>query len=336
MPGKQGDPLEVAPRVSEEGRDEPLEALCRLRQATGDSACKMAIRETVRGAIRKEFSGAGRAEEEPALETQQQTVRLRNKCRTEIQEGVRAINLVMREYGAEFVDDRRNNESGFARFEETLNDFFVARSNDQQKVEHHQMKPGETFCGDHGRLMACLAAPGNIFTQNEREIAACIGHAMLGKAGFQTKLDHHKWLTEIEEASNQATATHWSLNQTENVAVEYAEAIQRNWRWLGFQRHNCVGDDKMANYPSFSIEIDLGQSVSVKGGADPAGAARGDVKLGGRPSPDVVAEVLFKLGFAVLKGDVSIPLKLSGSTIVRDNSYKAPTNPNDGVSRRRG
>ncbi len=80
----------------------------------------------------------------------------------------------------------------------------------------------------------------------------------------------------------------------------------------------------MPTYPSFDISIDLGQTAWVKGGSDPMQAVKGQVSAGADPPAEVVAEVLFKLAFAVLNGGTSIPLKVRGSTIVRDDTYKLP------------
>jgi hypothetical protein len=83
------------------------------------------------------------------------------------------------------------------------------------------------------------------------------------------------------------------------------------------------GND-MPNYPSFDISIDLGQTARVKCGNSPGEASSGQVDAGSNPQADVVAEVLFKLAFAVLNDDPSIPLTVNGSIITRDSTYRFP------------
>jgi hypothetical protein len=159
--------------------------------------------------------------------------KLRRECCTDIEQAIGVIGLAMRKYGARFVNEQQPHGSGLAQLEEALGDFYVARSEDEGTGEHEAAVRGKTVCRDHGQLLARLAVPGAIFTQNERQIAACVGYGLLGKAGFEPDLDRQEWVDEVEKASSKAEEGRWSSNSIENAAVEYARAIQNTWRWSG-------------------------------------------------------------------------------------------------------
>ena len=78
--------------------------------------------------------------------------------------------------------------------------------------------------------------------------------------------------------------------------------------------------------PSADVSIDLGEASKVKAGNSPGGAHAAE--LGSSDDPQVVAEAMFKLAFALLAGDVRIDMKVAGKILQRDPKYKFPKNPN--------
>jgi hypothetical protein len=82
----------------------------------------------------------------------------------------------------------------------------------------------------------------------------------------------------------------------------------------------------MTSYPSFTVKVDMGQSVLVRAGSQPATV--GEVEAGRDVPRDVIAEVLFKLAFAFKEGNTKpIPLNVSGKKIIRDSDYVFPERP---------
>jgi hypothetical protein len=83
------------------------------------------------------------------------------------------------------------------------------------------------------------------------------------------------------------------------------------------------------DYQAFQIKIQLGEDACVNA-ADQIGNTQppNGVSTGSDPAPDVVAEVLFKLAFAIKNGQPNaIALAIRDKRIVRDETYQFPSQP---------
>jgi hypothetical protein len=166
-----------------------------------------------------------------------------NPCKTEMVQAVQAIPRAMAVYHAQLVAEPKDRRLGLRRLIEALYDFYLARSNDDAEFAHHvRNAPGDTVCRDHGMLMARLAAPRWIFTSSEPDIAASLGDALLRRRGYVPKFSHAQWQNEIRQICRQLglKPNQYSWDDLEEMAIQFAHAIQKHWRWTGVPRPNFM------------------------------------------------------------------------------------------------
>jgi hypothetical protein len=145
----------------------------------------------------------------------------------EMQQLAQYVREAMQAYHSTLVEYTGDARLGTKRLSDALYVFFLSRSLNKYQPNTDWEQSEECFV-NYARLMAVLAFPNYVFTNNGPEISALTSAKLLNHAGFISPLSTAEWIKVVKKASKSRRIT-FSSSKVEDLSIRFAHVIKKHW-----------------------------------------------------------------------------------------------------------